>query len=156
MIYSLAKWLNQHFEETLIVLCLSIMTLLILYQTLSRFTFNISPSWTQELAQFIQVYFVYIGASYAIKKEAHIKISLLKNRLNIKLHKLFDFVGIFFFGLFCIFLIIAGYKLCIDIKNFNQLSSAMRIPMYIPYLALPLGGLLMMLRLIQRASFLKH
>ena len=51
---------------------------------------------------------------------------------------------------FCGILIYWGIPLCNDIRNFNQVSAALRLPMYIPYLALPLGGIIMSFRLIQK------
>jgi C4-dicarboxylate transporter DctQ subunit len=79
------------------------------------------------------------------------KISLLKNKIAIKYHKIFDLLGVLLFALFCLFLIIKGYQICDKIKGFNQLSSSLRVPMYIPYLALPLGGIIMLTRIIQKS-----
>ena len=61
--YKSLSWFVKNFEEVLLVISLSSMVLLVFWQTLSRFTTGSTPSWTQELAQFIQVYFVYLGAS---------------------------------------------------------------------------------------------
>jgi len=52
--------------------------------------------------------------------------------------------------IFSAILIVWGVSLCQEIKTFNQVSAAMQLPMYIPYLAVPLGGVAMSLRLIQR------
>ncbi|UCF94596.1 MAG: hypothetical protein JSW39_10695, partial [Desulfobacterales bacterium] len=52
-------WVDKNLEELLVVLALLAMTVLIFGQTTLRFTVGKTPAWTQELAQFIQVYFVY-------------------------------------------------------------------------------------------------
>lgn len=143
-------WLDKNLEEFLVLITLLGMTILIFGQTFLRFTIGKTPSWTQELAQFIQVYFVYIGAIYAIKADAHIRITLLGKKLSKSLQKPFNFIGLFGFLLFCLVITIWGGHLCLEIKRFNQLSAAMQLPMFIPYLAVPLGGFAMSVRLIQK------
>lgn len=143
-------WMEDHFEEVLLVATLSAMTVLVFGQTFLRFSIGKTPSWTQELAQFLQVYFVYLGASYAIKKDAHIRVTFIGKIIPSFLRNSFEITSYFCFLLFCAILIYWGIPLCNDIRNFNQVSAAMRLPMYIPYLALPLGGIIMSFRLIQK------
>jgi TRAP-type C4-dicarboxylate transport system permease small subunit len=126
------------------------MTILVFGQTFLRFSIGKTPSWTQELAQFLQVYFVYLGASYAIKMDAHIRVTFIGKIIPSSMRNIFEITSYLCFIVFCIILIYWGIPLCNDIKNFNQVSAAMRLPMYIPYLALPLGGIIMTLRLIQK------
>ena len=145
-------WLEEHFEEVFLVVTLSAMTVLVFGQTVSRFSIGKTPSWTQELAQFLQVYFVYLGASYAIKKDAHIRVTFISKIIPPFLRNTFEVTSYLCFLIFCVILIYWGIPLCNDIRNFNQVSAAMRLPMYIPYLALPLGGMLMSFRLFQKIS----
>lgn len=143
-------WLDDHFEEIFLVVTLSAMTVLIFGQTFLRFSIGKTPSWTQELAQFLQVYFVYLGASYAIKLDAHIRVTFIRKILPPFLRNSFEIMSYFCFIVFCGILIYWGIPLCNDIRNFNQVSAAIRLPMYIPYLALPLGGIIMSFRLVQK------
>jgi len=154
LIKQIAHWVDHNLEETMVVIALAMMTTLIFFQTTSRIMIGNTPYWTQELAQFIQVYFVYIAATYAIKKDAHVRITLIKNILPQFLHKFFELVGYIGFFCFSMILLIWGTSLCLEIKGFNQLTSALQIPMFIPYLAVPLGGLAMSIRLIQRMIIL--
>ena len=147
---SILKWLDSNIEGFLVILALFAMMVLIFGQTALRFTIGKTPSWTQELAQFIQVYFVYIGATYAIKRDVHIRITVLGRKLPTYLHAAFDMIGYIGFLIFSVILIVWGTNLCTEIRDFNQVSAAMQLPMYIPYLAVPLGGVAMSLRLIQR------
>lgn len=149
-VFRTLSWFEKNFEEIFVFLTLVAMATLIFGQTVSRFTINKTPSWTQELAQFIQVYFVYLGASLAIKKKAHIRITALSLVLPKGLHKSFEMVGYIFFLLFCAILSVWGLNLCNEIKNFNQLSASLQLPMFIPYLAVPLGGIIMGYRIVQQ------
>ena len=144
------RWIEDHFEEVFLVVTLSAMTVLVFGQTFLRFSIGKTPSWTQELAQFLQVYFVYLGASYAIKLDSHIRVTFIGKIIPPFLQNSFEITSYFCFLVFCGILIYWGIPLCNDIRNFNQVSAAMRLPMYIPYLALPLGGIIMSFRLIQK------
>ncbi len=144
------RWIEDHFEEVFLVVTLSAMTVLVFGQTFLRFSIGKTPSWTQELAQFLQVYFVYLGSSYAIKLDAHIRVTFIGKIIPTFLHNAFEITSYSCFMVFCGILIYWGIPLCNDIRNFNQVSAALRLPMYIPYLALPLGGIIMSFRLIQK------
>lgn len=144
------RWVDDHFEEVFLVLTLSAMTVLVFSQTFLRFTIGKTPSWTQELAQFLQVYFVYLGASYAIKLDAHIRVTFIGKIIPATLHNAYEIMSYLCFTVFCGILIYWGIPLCNNIRNFNQVSAALRLPMYIPYLALPVGGLIMTFRLGQK------
>ena len=144
------RWIEEHFEEVFLVVTLTAMTVLVFGQTFLRFSIGKTPSWTQELAQFLQVYFVYLGASYAIKLDAHIRVTFIGKIIPPFLRNSFEITSYFCFMVFCGILIYWGIPLCNDIRNFNQVSAALRLPMYIPYLALPLGGIIMSFRLIQK------
>ena len=143
------SWFVKNFEEVLLVISLCSMVLLVFWQTLSRFTTGSTPSWTQELAQFIQVYFVYLGASYAIKKNAHMRLTFLINKFPKKINHILEINSDLFFIVFCALLLWFGTIIAVRIYQFNQVSASMRIPMFIPYLAVPLGGGLMIIRLVQ-------
>jgi C4-dicarboxylate transporter DctQ subunit/C4-dicarboxylate transporter DctM subunit len=143
-------WFERNFEEVFVFATLVAMTILIFGQTVSRFTIRQTPAWTQELAQFIQVYFVYLGACYAIKKDVHIRITVLGRVFPPLLYKIFDLLGYVFFLLFCVILIAWGFPLCNQIRQFHQVSASLQLPMFIPYLAVPLGGVIMSYRLIQQ------
>ena len=52
--------------------------------------------------------------------------------------------------IFALWLTVEGILLVKEISIMGQVSSAMRIPMTIPYASVPIGGALMSFRLIQK------
>ena len=143
------SWFVKNFEEVFLIISLSSMVLLVFGQTATRFTTGNTPAWTQELAQFIQVYFVYLGASYAVKNSAHMRLTLLINKFPKKIKNILEINSILFFIIFCAVLLWFGTIIVVSIREFHQVSAAMRLPMFIPYLAVPLGGGIMIIRLVQ-------
>lgn len=52
-------------EEAFLVLTLVAMVALIFGQVVGRYVFSNAPSWTEEMARYIHIFQVWIGASYA-------------------------------------------------------------------------------------------
>lgn len=61
-------------EEWLSVAVLIAILILLSYQVIMRFVFHNTNSWSEELARYLFIWLVYLSASYAIYKNAHIKI----------------------------------------------------------------------------------
>jgi C4-dicarboxylate transporter, DctQ subunit len=144
------RFLNEKLEEWLLVTALILLTLLVIAQVFVRFVINFSIGGTEELARYILIWISWIGASYAIQKNAHIKVEILRNMLNDSKKKILDlFSLLIFFGL-ALFLAIEGTNLVYMVNTTNQVSPSMGMPMWIIYLVIPIGGLLMSIRLIQQ------
>lgn len=61
-----------------------------------------------------------------------------------------DLVVLTLWLLFALWLTVEGCVLVGKIAAMGQVSSAMRIPMTIPYASVPIGGALMTIRLVQK------
>ncbi len=70
------NWVD-HVEETLIALLLGLMTLVTFANVVARYGFNSNILWALELTVFMFAWLVLLGASYAVKKSAHLGVDLL-------------------------------------------------------------------------------
>ena len=70
----LSKFIDDHFEEMVIVMLLSVMTAAIFYQVIMRYLFNKAPSWTEELTRYAFIWCAYFGVSLGVKRNAHISV----------------------------------------------------------------------------------
>lgn len=68
-------------EETVIALILGIMTAVTFANVVARYGFNANILWALELTVFLFGWLVLIGASYAVKKNAHLGVDVLVNYL---------------------------------------------------------------------------
>lgn len=73
--------LDRYFEEVLCTVFLCVVTGSVLMQVVLRFGFNSAAPWAEETAIYGMIFSVYLGASMATRDRAHIRISLLVNRL---------------------------------------------------------------------------
>lgn len=146
-------WLDQHIEEVLLVLFSVIMVAVIFMQVVMR-QFNSSLSWTEELARYSFIWLVYIGISYGVKKDRHIKVDVLLLALKNKGKIILTIIANLLFIAFAIFVIRYGYDIAMQLLSFGQKSPANQIPMGLIYLATPIGMGLTLIRLIQ--NLVKH
>lgn len=63
-------------EESAILLLLVAMIMLVFIETIMRFVFNAGFLWAQELTLHLSAWFVLFGASYGLKKGAHISVEV--------------------------------------------------------------------------------
>lgn len=66
-------------EETLIALLLGLMTVLTFANVLARYLFNSNIFYALELTVFMFAWLVLLGASYAVKKNAHLGVDAVVN-----------------------------------------------------------------------------
>jgi len=151
---TLKKLLDEKLEEWFLAATMIVMVLLIFVQVITRYIFENSLTWSEELARYVHVWQIWIGASLAVRKREHIRVEAFKKLFNAKGQKVIELIAILsWFGL-AVFLAIAGTDLVNTIFTRGQNSPAMQMPMWVVYSAIPLGGLLMAIRLIQQIYFL--
>lgn len=144
------KKIFSKFEELLLVLSLAVMVILIFGQVIGRYILQSAPVWTEELARYIHIFQVWIGASYAVKLNQHIRVEAFINLFHGKVRKVLEITGTIIWFSLALFLAVFGTKLVIDSMNYAQVSPAIQIPFWILFLAIPLGGAGMAIRLVQQ------
>ena len=139
MFEKLSNFLNKLTEKAVIFLMAAI-SIIIFVQVVSRYVFNNSLTWSEEVGRYVLIWITFLGASIGVKKYSHIGIDFLYEKLSVKNKTFLDFI-IVSMGLFLAFLMLFyGWRLAYMVRF--QKSSALLIPMIIPYLALPISGLL--------------
>ena len=140
----------DHLEEFVLVYSFMVSVALVFVQVVMRRVFNNSLSWSEELARYLYVWQTWLGVSYAARNGTHLRITMLKDRLPAKVQQVLEvFVTLVWLG-FGIFVIYQGMGVVNTISSFGQKSSALKIPMQLCYLSVPVGMFLMCIRIIER------
>ncbi|MBO1004410.1 TRAP transporter small permease [Pseudogracilibacillus auburnensis] len=142
--------LIRKLEEILLVSSMVIILALIFSQALFRYFLGSGLIWGEELARYIHVAQVWLGASLAIKTGGHIRVTFLRDMFGEKLKKYIDLLATILFFIFALFIAIKGTDFILQLMNTGQKAPSMGILMAIPYTVIPIGGFLMALRLIQQ------
>jgi C4-dicarboxylate transporter DctQ subunit len=143
-----AKRLFNHLEHYLLAVFMAAITFVVFIQVVFR-QLGASLPWSEELSRYLLVWITMIGASEGIKRAVHVGVEAFTVLLPLKLRKAVNIVVL----LICLFFCAVVLYYSLDIIRLqaanNQLTPAMRIPMWVAYAALPAGTALMIVRYLQ-------
>lgn len=126
-------------ENGIAVITMTTVSVLVFGNVVSRYGFNYTPIWSEELSRFLIVWSIFIGVAIGVRKNQHIGVDalirFLPHKLLLASEVLLNLIGVVVIGI----LIFNSYEFIQHTREYEQLSPAMRIPMYIPYIAMPVG-----------------
>jgi C4-dicarboxylate transporter DctM subunit len=138
-------------EGRISALLLGISVSLAFYEVLSRFLLHTSIDWSAEIILYAVAWSIFFGSSKLIKEDGHVRVSALLNLLSPERQYVLLFLGACLSFIFMVVITGAGVQQVRDafVKGYIS-ESSLKIPMWIPYLVMPLGGAILSLRLIER------
>lgn len=142
------KRLVNNFEEYVCVFFFLLIFILMSMQVFTRYLFGITFAWNEEMARYTFVWLTFIGAAYARKQKAHIRIEIVYEIINKRLSKtgqqvlqiMKQVLTMGFLGQ----LIYFGYVLANRSWRFR--SQAMQIPQFYLYISVVIGAALFLVR----------
>ena len=137
--------------KLIIMIMFGLLVLVVFAQVIARFVFNDPFRWSEELARYLQIWMIILTSSICIRKGTHIAIDYATHALPFIYRKLLKLVLLLLIMFYLIIIIVYGAKIISIITM--QISPAMQIPIYIVYLAVPIGGFLMFIEAL--ISFFK-
>ena len=150
-LYKIIKPLRKVLDLLTVIMFLA-MFAIVTVNVIMRYLFNNPISWAGELSRYLFISIIFFGAILALREGAHIGMDFLIQRLPDKVHEKIVLINTLVVLGFLLAFTVAGIRMVIS--NTSVYSSAMSIPMSIPYIALPIGGMGMILELF--AQILGH
>lgn len=147
----LGKYLDN-LEEYFGFFSLIFASLLIFVQVVLRYVFNYSLYWSEEMARYLIIWFIFIGSSIAVREKSHATVDLLLTYLPSRYKHILSMIGSSIAIIFFVMIIISGFQTIENVLRFSNTTPALGIPMFIPYLAIPVGSALMVFRFLQLIS----
>jgi len=111
-------------------------------QVFFRYVLNRPFSWTEEVAQLLFLWLIYLGSVLALRSDKHLVVDLLYVALPPNLRRIVDWVIKLLMGLFLVVLTKEGYGLVIS--EMASVTAALELPVGIVYLIVPISGILML------------
>lgn len=112
--------------------------------------------WAQELCIIMFVWMAKFGAAYGVRTGIHVGIDVVINRLSPERRFVFILFGLCAGAFFTGTLAVLGANFVWHMYNVSSISPDLELPMWIVYLAVPLGSGLMCFRFLQVAySYLR-
>lgn len=139
----------DNFEEIVVVVALTVMTVLTFSNVVTRYVFNFSMNFAEEISTYSFVLLSLFGASIALKRGAHLGFTLLAEHVPQIVARIFEVIsaisGVLFSG------VIFWYGIQMAMTQFErgQLSLGVQIPEWIYGSFIPFGAFFLLLRFIE-------
>ena len=134
-----AKWLDEHLEESVLVLCIILISCVMLLQIFMRKVLNDSLSWPEEFCRYCYVWTTFFSLGYTVRHGNMLRVGIVMDLLPQTLRKLIAILA----NLLCLTVFSVFFVYSVDvvrtIRGIGQKSTAMELPMYIVYLCTSFG-----------------
>lgn len=169
---ALGRAVNE-IEETLIAVCLGLMTLITFANVIARYIFNANVLWALEATVFLFAWLVLIGTSYVVKVGGHLGVDALVKVLSPGTRRYVSLAAAACCIAFSLLLLIGaweywapfiGKQVWYEVNDIpmpgwlrfiepilNEGEPYEKLPRFIPYAALPLGMALLLFRFVEAA-----
>ncbi len=138
------------FENSILALGTAIAVVVATVQVILRYTLGIGIFWAEEVVVYAIIWTAFIAASAGVRSGDHLAaellIVLINERAAAVLRRIVAVLGI----VGGVALLVLGAELALSAYEFGQQSSALELPMWIVYLAIPLSGALLIVRFAQQ------
>ena len=144
------KKIIDNFEEIVVVVALTVMTVLTFSNVVTRYVFNFSMNFAEEISTYSFVLLSLFGASIALKRGAHLGFTLLSEHVPAIVARIFEVVSSLAGVLFSGVLFWYGIQMVITQFERGQLSLGVQVPEWIYGSFVPLGAFFLLIRFIEQ------
>ncbi len=120
------------------------LVMIVLYAVFMRYVLNSAPTWSEEIARYLMVWMSLMAISAAMRRGQHIGLTFVIEKTGPRLRKFIDLLAYALILLFFVVLLVKGIDMTIFVAP--QRSPSVNIPMWIPYLSVPVAGFLMVIQ----------
>ncbi len=143
------KYFFNNFEFLLGGVFTVVMVAVLFLQVITRYVFHYSLAFAEELGVIMFIMTVYFGAIGATRRNQHLRIELLTNKLKPKAKLFVGIIANIVFIVANAFIIYSIITVTTNLFNYGMTTAILGIPKWICYTALPFSFLMITLRLIQ-------
>lgn len=144
------KWLDEHFEEAILIFFLVIISCVTLLQVIARnVPFISSTTWAEELCRFVWIATVFLSLPYTIRTETMLRVTALVDIMPWKVRNIINvIVDVVTFAMMAV---LSYYSVIVlqRIIASGETSPAILLPMWIMYLIVLIGFVLGALRSVE-------
>ena len=135
----------------IIITFMGSMVLILGAQVFTRYVFNWSIFWNEEFARYSLLWIIFLALGIAYEEGQHINITNFVDALPKKTRLLVILLSELVLIFFLYYMIKYGFSLTAKTFVRGHISPALRIPMWVAYLSIPVGGVAMLFQVIQKS-----
>lgn len=144
------KKIDENFEKVILSILVLAIILVMLLQIVCRYFFNNSLIWSEEFCRYCYIYFMFIGTSLAVRERSELRVdavvSILPEKARGAVNVVVDIV------VFVMLIYLSYWSIPMVQAMYHQggYSPALKLPMFIVYMSVPIGFILSALRYLQK------
>jgi len=121
------------------------------YSVVARYVLHLPLDWSDEISAYAVIWCTFFGISALIKTDQHVRVDLLTGRFSEKRQNILNLFHTLL-GLGFVLVVAWGGYLMVKKAHATLITSEshLKFPMYLPFLIMPLGGLLLSFRMVER------
>ncbi len=125
------------------------MTAVVCWDVASRFFLGHGLGWTLEVVEYGLLWFTLLATAWVLKKERHVRIDIMVNRLKPRFQNLFNIFGSIIGAV--VSFVLAWYGAQVTLTSFHKgiLEENLRIPEWTVQVIIPVGGLLLFIQFLR-------
>lgn len=125
------------------VLALAVLTVI---QIITRYSAGFGFFWLEETGRHVLIFITFLGASLGVKYGSHFSMTALERSLPAAASHMVRALVNLGCAIFFIVIVYYGLSHVMQLQRFGVTTSTLRIPLYIPYLAIPVFSTVIALR----------
>ena len=136
-------------EDTLVAVSLGGATVIIVLSVIMRYVFHNALSWGEEGAILLLIYTTFIGASVVLREREHVGIDIVTLKMGDRGKLIMALIGMGITAVYCGLLGFLGWIMATSPSALNTVTPALRVPIWMVQVAVPIGLTLMFLRAVE-------
>ena len=134
------KWLDEHFEETIIIFLLAVISIVELMQVICRNVPGIPAlSWAEEMARYAWIVTVFISLPFTIRTSTTLRVTALVEAFPWKLTNIMNIIVDIVTAVVLGIMAWTSITVIGQVQAGGSVSPAMQIPMWILYVIIFIG-----------------
>ncbi len=136
----------DYIEESLVGVCLVVMTALTFVNVVARYVFSASLSFSEEITTYLFVLLSLLGSAIAAKRGAHLGLPHSRDRVGPKAGRVLGIISMPFATAFSAIICYFGFFMALNQFNKGQLTAGTQLPEWIFGSFVPIGALFVTIR----------
>lgn len=125
--------------EIISTIILGIMTILVVYQVITRYVFNAPSALSEITSQYLFVWMIMFGSAYVYGSREHLTIDIIKDKFSPKTYMIVEIItNVALFAFISVVCVYGGYLY--TVKSAPQVDPQLGISKAILYSSLPITG----------------
>jgi C4-dicarboxylate transporter DctQ subunit len=142
--------ISDKMEKAFLAGGIIVCSLLLFVNVVLRYVFLAPIYWAEEFVRYLMVWMIFIGASQVTLWGGHVAVDIVPRALSKRGNAILALIVNIVCILFCVILAWLSVKQVMRVMRAGQVSPALEIPMWIAYLSIPAGTVLMLIRFLQQ------